>query len=194
MVELYDCFGSLGLLECFFGFRFFRLVLAAVGFLIGLQLGVALFGALGLLLMVIEVAVALVVAVLFYFLYFVGFLIAGLGLGVSLGALIAANLSLSATAALVVVLISAALGGVLGFLLSKYIIMISTALVGATQMVTAGLLLLLPRQSLRTFPERVPRGELLVATAIVLVLAVLGFIYQFNSSPIYPKASEFMRN
>ncbi len=182
--------GLLGLVECFFGYRFFRIILAIVGFFVGVQLGAALFSnTQGFVLLLVEIVIGILGAVLFYFLYFVGFLIAGLSLGASIGTLIAANFNLPPDITPILIVIGAVIGGILGFFLSKYIIMIGTALLGAAQLMAATLLLFLPetRRSLNEIPQRLGQGGTLLATVVIFVLAILGFIVQFRTEESAPR-------
>src|SRR5258708_3124924 len=120
--------GLLGLVECFFGYRFFRVILAIAGFFIGAELAMGLVNSDQILVTILVGLVGgLIGGVLFYYLYFIGTFLAGLWLGATVGGLLVQNLSLSANAATVTVVVCAVIGGVLGLLLAKYIIMISTA-------------------------------------------------------------------
>src|SRR5258708_28054745 len=181
--------GLFGLVECFFGYRFFRILLAIAGFFIGAQLG-ASFGVAhttqSIVILLIEVITGIVGAVLFYYLYFVGFFMAGLALGASVATVLAANLGLSQDVTTVITVIGAIIGGVLGFVLSKYIIMISTAFIGATQIIAAALLLFVPGvgavQNFSDLQQRLGHNGTLIATVGIAVLAIFGFFFQIRTN------------
>jgi hypothetical protein len=163
--------------------------LALTGFFIGAQLGTSFavaHNAEPVEIVLIEHIVGVVGAVLFYYLYFVGFFLAGLGLGASVGSIIAANLGLTQNPATVLIVIAAIIGGLLGFVLSKYIIMISTAFVGATQIIGAAVLLFLPGavnvQSLADLQQRLGHTGALIATVGIAILAIFGFFFQVRTN------------
>ena len=176
--------GLLGIVECFFGYRFFRIVLAIVGFFVGAGIAIALVNtdqsAVNLLAGVIG---GLIGATIFYFLYFLGTFLAGIALGATVAAILAGNLGLTASATNIVVLVGAVIGGILGFVLSKYIIMLSTAVTGATQIVYA-LLLLLPGTHVLVQGNRVDfrldQSQGLLVTLGILLLAAVGFAVQYG--------------
>jgi hypothetical protein len=180
--------GVFGLVECFFGYRFFRILLAITGFFLGAQLGASFAVAhttQSIVIVLIELITGIIGAVLFYYLYFVGFFLAGLGLGASIGTVIAANLSLSPDVTTVVAVIGAIVGGLLGFVLSKYIIMASTAFIGAVQIIAAALLLFVPGirvvQNFSDLQQRLGHNGTLIATVGIAVLAIFGFFFQVRS-------------
>ncbi|HLY26853.1 MAG TPA: DUF4203 domain-containing protein, partial [Aggregatilineales bacterium] len=181
--------GVLGLVECFFGYKFFRILLAVAGFFIGAQLGASFALAhtsQSVVIVLIELITGVIGAVLFYYLYFVGFFLAGMGLGASVATVLAANLGLTQEVATVVVVIGAIIGGLLGFILSKYIIMISTAFIGATQIIAAAIMLFMPSvgavQSWSDLQARLGHTGLLIATAGIAVLTIFGFFFQFRTN------------
>ncbi len=176
--------GILGIIECFFGFRFFRLVLAVLGFFIGAALAIALVSSDQNLVVIIAGLIGGIIgATLFYFLYFVGTFLAGLFLGATLAGILAGDLNLAANAATIVIVIGAVIGGALGIVLSKYIIMLSTAVTGATQIVYAVLLLLPGVRFLPTATQvqiRLQSPQSLIATIVILILAAIGFSVQYR--------------
>lgn len=178
--------GLLGIVECFFGYRLFRIVLAIIGFFVGAGLAISLVNSDQTAVMVVVALIGgLIGAVIFYFLYFIGIFLAGLSLGATVGAIVAANLNLAAnqTSTNLLIIIGAIIGGLLGIVFSKYIIMLSTAFTGAAQIVYA-VLLLLP--GLHAMPQisqteiRFDQPGTVVATLVIIVLALIGFAFQYN--------------
>jgi len=170
--------GLLGAVECFIGYRFFRLVLAIVGFIVGSGIAVGLINSDQTIIILI---VGLIGGTLFYFLYFIGPFLAGIFLGATLGAIFASDLGLTSTAASIVVIIGAVIGGLLGFILSKYIIMLSTAVTGAAQIVYA-VLVLLPStrivQPTNQVRVNLTSAQSVIVTVVILLLAAVGFAVQ----------------
>jgi Domain of unknown function (DUF4203) len=179
--------GLLGIVNCFWGYRFFRMVLAIVGFFVGAGVGIALTGGDQQIIIALAALIGGVLgAILFYFLYFVGPFLAGIGLGITLGSLIASDLNVAANTANVIIIVSAALGGIVGLILSKYIIMISTAFVGAAQIITA-ITLLLPGthtvgSSVGTIQLLLPQNTTLLMSLSIIILAIIGFMVQARLS------------
>ena len=127
-----------GVLDCFFGYRIFKITLAVLGGLIGVVFGQAVGAALGMgptgeisgL-----VLGGLLGAGLAYLLYLAAVFVAGFLFGAALGILLLANFN-----HMVALLSSAVLGLVGGFLavkLQRVLIMLSTALVGAFRAILA---------------------------------------------------------
>src|SRR5262249_1942040 len=178
--------GLLGLVECFFGYRFFRIILAVAGFFIGAELAMALVNTDQILVTIlVGVVGGLIGGILFYYLYFVGTFLAGLWLGATVGGLLIQNFTLTGNAATIAVIVCAVIGGVLGILLAKYIIMISTAFTGAAQIVYA-VLLLLPGTTFATGANqvelRLAYPQSAIVTLVIIVLAAIGFAVQYNTN------------
>ncbi len=119
-----------GLVSCFFGYRWFRTVLAIFGFVIGALLASSVIGA-GEALWMVGAAVAggLIGAALLYAAYFVGVALVGAGLGVLL-----ANLALSAAGRephFLAIVLAAVAGSVAAMYLQRYVIIVSTGFGGA---------------------------------------------------------------
>lgn len=179
----------LGIVECFWGYRFFRIVLAIAGFFVGAGIGIVLAGNAEQSIVILAAIVGGIIgAVLFYFLYFVGPFLAGIGLGITLGGILASDLHVSGNMAYLIVIVGAVVGGILGLILSKYIIMLSTAFIGATQIVTA-ILMLLPGTHIA---RPVGNIDLLLAqntpilmSLSVLALGIIGFVVQARLNQRY---------
>ncbi|MDI1251445.1 MAG: DUF4203 domain-containing protein [Lacunisphaera sp.] len=127
-----------GVLDCFFGYRIFKITLAVLGGLIGVVFGQAAGAALGMG-PTAEIGGlvlgGLLGAGLAYLLYLAAVFVAGFLFGATLGILLLANFN-----HMVALLSSAVLGVVGGFLavkLQRVLIMLSTALVGAFRAILA---------------------------------------------------------
>jgi len=136
-----------GVVSCFFGYRFFRIVLALGGFIIGALLASSIMAASNASGMLIAAVVGgLVGAGIMFAAYFVGVLLVGAGLGA-----LAANLLFSAASTfphlLIVVLCSIA-GAVAAMYLQRWFIIVGTGFGGAWTMLV-GLLAVLGDQKAR---------------------------------------------
>ena len=176
--------GVLGIVECFFGYRLFRIVLAILGFFIGVAFAVGLIHSdQTVVVALIALISGLIGGLLFYYLYFVGTFLAGIGLGATFGALLAANLNLTTNVGSIIVVVGAVIGGILGIALSKYIIMFSTAFTGAAQIVYAAVLLLPGTrlvQGVNQVEIRIGQTQWLIMTLAILLLGAVGFAVQLN--------------
>lgn len=126
-----------GIIQCFFGYRIFKIILGLMGFILGGILAGAIAFALSQ-----EEAVAILAgliggcvgAILMVILYFVGIFLIGAFLGAGLGtALFLAAESNPEPAVLVILGI---IGGVIALILQKFIIIVSTSFGGASNVVT----------------------------------------------------------
>lgn len=121
-----------GILDCFFGYRVFKITLALVGGLLGAVAGQAAAAALGFGpggLTACLIAGALLGAGLAFLLYLAAVFVAGFGFGATLGILLLANFH-----HMVALLSGGVLGVISGFLavkLQRVLIMLSTALLGS---------------------------------------------------------------
>lgn len=174
--------GFLGIVNCFWGYRFFRIILAVAGFFVGAGIGIALAGNSPQVIMALAALIGGVIgAILFYFLYFVGPFLAGIGLGITFGTLLAANLNANANTVNVIIIVGAVVGGILGLVLSKYIIMISTAFVGAAQIITAIALFIPGTHVVRptgTLDLVFNQSTSLLMSLSIIILAIIGFAVQ----------------
>jgi hypothetical protein len=187
-----------GLLFCFVGYRFFRILITIWGFFAGFNLGTAAMTALftnspflqtttGI---VVGLVIGLVFAVLAYFFYYVAIVLLGASAGYDLGSgfigLISNNLNLIAfivgvALAVIFVLLILILN------LPKILIMVFTAFGGAVATIT-GLLILIGQDkvALLQFGEA---WALVRAswfwTIVAIVLAVIGFLAQWSTMRTY---------
>ncbi len=188
-----------GLLFCFVGYRFFRILITIWGFFAGFNLGTAAMTALftnpflqtttGI---VLGLVIGLVFAALAYFFYYFAVVLLGATAGYDLGSgligLISTNLNLIAfivgvAVAVIFVLI------ILIFNLPKLLIMVFTALGGAVAMIV-GLLILLGQAKVVNlqFGEAVAlvrANANWLWTIVAIALAVVGFLVQWSTMRTY---------
>jgi len=176
----------IGLIQCFWGYRLFRVVLGIVGFLIGAALGWVLglsfigeqWGAiLGAILG------GLIGAALLSVLYFLGVFVMGGLLGAMLGATLLGVVGLDQIPVVLIVL--GIIGGILAVIFQKAMIILSTAFSGSWSAVT-GIAYFLGGGyvwsgldgGLRAMPWRT--GVVLLAW---LALGIIGSVIQFGTAP-----------
>jgi hypothetical protein len=127
-----------GVLDCFFGYRIFKVTLAVVGGLLGLGAGHALMSALGLgqgAQIAGMVIGALAGAGLAFLLYIAAVFVAGFGFGATLGMLLLANYHHMVS--LLTGLIMGIIGGFLAVKAQRILIVLSTALLGSFRAILA---------------------------------------------------------
>jgi hypothetical protein len=174
-----------GLLDCFFGYRVFKITLALLGGLLGA--GAAHFGATALGLGPVGQTIALIAGGIFgaglaFLLYIAAVFVAGFGFGATLGILLLANVH-----QMIALLSGCVLGIVGGFLAVKaqrILIMLSTSLLGAFRAVLALAYFTSSIDWLYYFrqPNQLPAlidGNAWMFPSI-LALAVVGIIAQFE--------------
>jgi hypothetical protein len=125
-----------GLLSCFAGYRLFRVVLGVYGFIVGALLASSVMGAdeTGWLLLV-ALGGGLVGALIMIAAYFVGVALIGAGIGAMVADTIWASFGREASMLPVIVLSIA--GALVALAMQRYVIIISTAFIGA-QLVVVG--------------------------------------------------------
>lgn len=180
-----------GVVNCFYGWQLFRLVLALWGFVTGALVAVQLFGMTpdsptALLPMMIGGVIG---AMVFSLLYMVGIVLLGAVFGFVLAvALLGLVIELRAFTMLMIGLVGALVFGLLAWWLNKRIIFLITAFSGSASIVNAALLVLgyqTPVNDLLTTPPLpdatpVPQGIALLFTLIWLVLGGFGFMVQWG--------------
>jgi uncharacterized protein YacL len=127
-----------GVLDCFFGYRIFKVTLAVVGGLLGLAAGHALMSALGLgqgAQIAGMVIGALAGAGLAFLLYIAAVFVAGFGFGATLGVLLLANYHHMVS--LLTGLVMGIIGGFLAVKAQRILIILSTALLGSFRAILA---------------------------------------------------------
>jgi uncharacterized protein DUF4203 len=130
-----------GIIACFAGYRLFRMVLAIYGFFIGAMLASSIMASSNALGMVVAALVGGVIgSIVLFFAYFVGIALVGAGLGA-----IVAHFGWSQVSAteqpLAVLLICVVIGTVVALVLQRYVIIVSTAFLGAWTVVVGALAL-----------------------------------------------------
>lgn len=176
----------LGLLNCFFGYRIFRALLALYGLILGVLVGAALAGNVtdGETLWVIVGAIAggLVGAVLFVLLYFVGVFLVGAAGGVSLATLIGGILGIDMPTLVIIIL--AVVVGIIALILQRAVLILATAFSGAWLVVSGAAALITGTEPAFTNVfQRAAEGTTntysLIVIAAWLVLGIAGTIVQF---------------
>lgn len=181
-----------GFLDCFFGYRVFKITLAVVGGLVGLAAGHGAAIALGLgetAELVSMVVGAVVGGVLAFMLYIAAVFIAGFGFGATLGMLLLANYQHMVS--LLVGVITGIIGGFLAVKAQRILIILSTALLGSFRAILALSYFTNQLDWLFYFrqPEQMPaliEGNTWMFPAI-LALAAVGVMAQFELDGNSPK-------
>ena len=177
------CSIGMGVLYCFFGYRFFKIALGVVGFAIGSVL--ARYAALDYLgaspgvAMGAGIAGGLIMSFLFIFVYLVGIFC----LGASFGGLVGLMVSTSAdqTMKLVLIIVLAVIGGGLALLLRKHVIITATSCSGALSIVS-GTWYIAKGIEPATIMEN-PRGlgtQQYVIFGCMFLIAALGMVVQYR--------------
>lgn len=134
-----------GAVACFAGYRFFRVVLAIYGFILGAMLASSIMGVNNSFAMVVGAVVGGVVgAVVLVMAYFVGIALAGAGLGALVGHVIWSYVAQGDPPVAAVILVSLA-GGLGAMLLQRYVIIVATAFGGAWTMLVGAVNVLATR-------------------------------------------------
>jgi hypothetical protein len=181
-----------GLLNCFFGYRIFRILLAVYGFVLGAFVGILVAGTVApgqaLWLIVGAIAGGVIGAVLMAILYLVGVFVLG-ALG---GALLANAIGtvVGITMPTLVVIIVAIVVGVIALIAQRAVLILLTALGGAWGAVAGGVLLFTGQTlpALGTFARstavNVEQANLpmLVILIVWLVLGIAGAAVQFRTT------------
>ncbi len=185
----------IGTLSLFFGWQFFRLILALVGLTYGAAIGSLIANSIApsepSLALILAVIVGLLLAILAGVLWSLAIYSAGAFLGAAVGLLLAPSLGATGIPQLVIVLGAAFLGLLLAIMLRKTIVILATAVNGAG-LVMYGVSLFVPSLRVVQFAN----GEMQIvsdasslAMLILLVLAILGFVVQFNNSATWRRST-----
>lgn len=162
----------IGILFCFFGYRLFKIVLGIAGFIWGaLLVASVVFGLTHSTLAAVLAGLAggIVFALLAVFLYYVGVFILGTYLGAAVGIFVLAIFGVMTP--VWVILILAILGGVLAVIFQRFMIVLSTAFVGAWAVVF-GIFYLIPKTKGGAYTY--------IALAAWIVLGVIGMLVQYR--------------
>jgi hypothetical protein len=187
-----------GLLFCFVGYRFFRILITIWGFFAGFNLGTAAMTALfnnaflgtttGIIL---GLVIGLVFAVLAYFFYYFAVVLLGASAGYDLGSGFIGAIGLN-NPGFIAVIVGVALAIIFVLLililnLPKLLIMVFTALGGAVAMIV-GLLILVGQAKVAylQFGEAVALVKASwIWTIVAIALAVVGFLVQWSTMRTY---------
>jgi hypothetical protein len=187
-----------GLLNCFFGYRIFRFMLALWGLVLGAYVGATLAGNLtdGQLLWVIigGVVGGIIGAALMSLLYLVGVFIVGAAAGVVLANAVGVAAGIDMPD--LVVIIVAVVVGIIALILQRVVIILATAFIGSWAVVSGGLSLLVGASVTPTelYGDAAQAGEVaagvpsLIVLIFWLVLAMVGAITQFAMTRERPVA------
>lgn len=130
-----------GLVSCFAGYRFFRVVLVLYGFALGALIATSLVGAGSTAQLVMAAAAGgLVGALILYFAYFVGVALLGAAIA-ALGIVPAIWAQLGRDPHPLVVILFSLAGAAAAIVLQRYVIIIATAVVGAWAVIVGALAL-----------------------------------------------------
>ena len=127
-----------GVLDCFFGYKVFKVTLALFGALVGVGLAQAAaryFGAGPVIETISLIAGAVIGASLAFLLYIVAVFLAGFGFGATLGVLLLANFH--HMVALLTGVVLGIIGGFLAIKVQRILIILSTALLGSFRAILA---------------------------------------------------------
>jgi hypothetical protein len=174
-----------GIVNCFFGYVYFRLLLGVWGFFMGGALGISLASD-GAPIVVLAAGLigAIIGALLIYLLFRVGVLLIGALLGYALTAALLAALGINENI-FVLSLGGAATFALLALFMNRVFIIVLTAFSGASAIITGVSLLLDAERITRAFAERrfapVSAETPLIVGVFWLLLAVAGIIIQYRS-------------
>ncbi len=187
MVKLIISFNLLvGLVQCFWGYRFFKVILVLMGFMLGSmlagQIGYGISGGRDTIGIFWGVVGGVAGAGLTVASYLIGVFLIGASLGGTLGSMLFA-LSNNVPEP-VVMLLFLMVGGALAMLFQKVMIILSTSIVGAWMVVT-GLAFLITNGIYPTNIEyffSLEGRQLYVIMACSIVLGIAGFLVQYKSA------------
>ena len=181
-----------GLLDCFFGYRVFKITLAVVGGLLGLVLGQAASVALGFGVggeVIAMIVGGLIGAGVAFLLYKGAVFVAGFGFGATLGVLLLTHYNYTVALASGVVL--GIVGGFLAVKLQRVLIILATALLGSFRAILAvGYFVgkvdwLYYYQQPQQIPALIDNNAWMFPS--ILGLAVVGVIAQFEMDGSFAK-------
>jgi hypothetical protein len=127
-----------GIVSCFFGYRWFRLVLGVTGFVLGAMMASSVFGTSNTMAMVVAAAVGgLVGALLMVAAYFIGVALVGAGLGATVAHAIAS--AGHREPHVLLVMGCAIVGAIAAMYLQRYFIIVGTAFGGAWTLIVGAM-------------------------------------------------------
>ena len=186
-----------GAVQCFFGYRIFKIILGITGFLIGGSLASGIGYAISqqeAVALLAGLVGGLIGAALMVALYFIGIFLIGAFLGGVLGAVLFAVVGSNPEPA--VLLILAVITGVITLIFQKFMIIVSTGFVGAWSIVT-GIAYFTSGAIDLTNLERMFRsgGSHLYAIVLCwLALGIVGVIVQYKSAPTKQEEAQQLKD
>lgn len=179
-----------GLIACFFGKRYYRLVLALVGFVVGYYAASGLLATQGDAIQIIGGIVAgLVIGFLFWTFYKMAYILFGIFLGLVVAALIGRAFNLDGTVFTILAVVLAIVGALLGTSIADLMIRLSTAFGGATQAIggvaaiATALSISLPLADPTHGGATTESTSGIITLVAVIVLGVVGFLFQTRNDP-----------
>lgn len=185
---------AFGIAQCFFGYRLYRILVMITGFFLGFgagaglamaadgrEVGIVLAGLLG----------GILGASLLWALYVVGVFMLGALAGGLLGLGLTASMDYEGVALVAIVVFGLA-GGIAALYLQKFVIIISTAIVGAFNIIYGVGLVLTPRLDLRDLSRawRDIAGGFEIAPLLWIVLIIAGIWVQYRGpGPVVARAA-----
>lgn len=180
----------IGLIACFFGKRFYRLILGLSGFAVGYY---AVTGALveqsEAVQIIGGIVAGLIVGFLFWTFYKFAYVLFGAFLGLAVAGLIGTAFNLGDTVYLILAIVLMLIGAVLGAAIADLMIRLATSFGGATQAI-GGIAALAAAASINIPLADPTHGGLeadsaagIITIVAVVALAVAGFLFQTRNDP-----------
>lgn len=179
----------IGIMWCFAGQRLYRMIVSIGGMMIGASIAARLLTGQGDMVYYGGIIVAaVIVGFIFYRLYNLQIVLIGTLMGIVLGLLVISAFNVSDEWLRVFILaMGAVIGTGIASALSKVILRVGTAFVGAS-MIVAGALFYLGRATVSTNGRDIAYSlnqvESLIALAVILVLAFIGYAFQSRTRPL----------
>jgi len=171
----------IGFFQCFFGYKFFKIIIAIIGFFVGGIIGGSI-GAIGgnpLSIILGFITVGLIFALLAYFVYYLSVFLVGSLFGILIISLL--QIVFEANIDPTVLIFSAIIGGIIAIFIEKLVIIIYTGFVGSFNIVIGFLLLTVNLSSLSSIQDF---GDFFTSSIILIFitifLALIGIIYQYG--------------
>jgi hypothetical protein len=188
IISAFVFFGMVfGAIECFFGYRIFKVILGIIGFLGGF----AMTGMIGytmavneLFLYLMGIISGIIGAVMMIWLYFFGVFFIGAMLGGVIGATLFGAINLSPNGLLLFII--SIIFGSIALIFQKYMIIIATAFIGSWHMVV-GIACLFDGKSCLTDPAwllKIGSNHNYLVTLVWLILGFLGCFVQFRQDTV----------
>jgi hypothetical protein len=180
----------IGLIACFFGKQYYRIVLGLFGFVIGLYVTSGLLvGQAEWLQIVVSLVAGVLLGYGFYLAYRWAYVLFGGFLGLAIGGMIGNALNLADLLFLIVALILMVIGGLLGRVFADLIIRVATAFGGAINVIaglgglTAAIGLNLPLVDISHNTVAVATTTAgIISLVLVGLLGAVGFIFQSRNN------------